>query len=68
MRRLGLSLAEFSKRTGIGFRRVQRMIDAGEIKVVRMGGVWRIPDAELARILGLFEVEEAADRERQPAE
>lgn len=47
----GYSVAAFSRASGISYRRVEKAVAAGEINCVRLGGVARIPETELTRVL-----------------
>lgn len=55
----GYSRSEFSKLTGLSARRIDRMIDLGELKIITLGGVSAIPPSELRRIRALFDMDDA---------
>ena len=59
-KRNGLSRYEFSRKTGFAAKTVAKMIENGEIEVVRIGDMIRIKASEPERILRLFE---PSDRE-----
>jgi excisionase family DNA binding protein len=48
-----LTVSEVADRLRISRRSVERAIERGEIRVVRIGALVRVPRAELARVLGL---------------
>lgn len=52
----GYSVAAFSRASGLPYRRVEKAIAAGEIATVELGGVARIPESELPRVLQAFGV------------
>jgi hypothetical protein len=53
----GYSIAAFSRASGIPYRRVEKAIRAGEIEALTLGGVTRIPENELARVLRVLGAE-----------
>lgn len=50
--RASFSIREVAEQHGVHPRTVRRMIDRGELKVVRFGAVVRIPKSELERLAG----------------
>lgn len=56
----GYSVAAFARETGLPYRRVEKAVNAGEIASVTMGGVRRIPETELPRVLRAYGIESAA--------
>lgn len=58
----GYSVRAFSIVSELPYRRVEKAIQKGEIRVVELGDVKRIPDGELERVLSLFgKLESAAE-------
>lgn len=56
----GYSIAAFSRASGLPYRRVERAVAAGEINCVNLGGVKRIPETELPRVLRAYGIETVA--------
>ncbi|MBB2692172.1 hypothetical protein E0J09_03590 [Rhizobium leguminosarum bv. viciae] len=53
----GYSIAAFARASGLPYRRVERAVAAGEINCVELGGVKRIPETELPRVLRAYGIE-----------
>ncbi|KZS55260.1 hypothetical protein [Rhizobium anhuiense] len=53
----GYSIAAFARASGLPYRRVERAVAAGEINCVKLGGVTRIPETELPRVLRAYGIE-----------
>ncbi|ANM17199.1 hypothetical protein AMK06_CH02305 [Rhizobium sp. N541] len=53
----GFSIAAFARASGLPYRRVERAVAAGEINCVKLGGVTRIPETELPRVLRAYGIE-----------
>ncbi|MER9233642.1 hypothetical protein NKI56_16320 [Mesorhizobium sp. M0622] len=56
----GFSIAAFARATGLPYRRIEKAVSAGEIASVTLGGVRRIPETEVPRVLHAFGIETAA--------
>lgn len=50
--RLALSYLELAEALGVTDRHIQRLVQRGEIKVVRLGRRCLVPMAEVERLLG----------------
>ena len=50
----GYSIRAFSLVTGVPYARVKKAVDRGELDLVEMGGVGRIPEREAPRVLALY--------------
>jgi hypothetical protein len=50
----GYSIRAFSQATGIPYSRVKKAVDLGQIELIVMGGVGRIPEREAPRVLALY--------------
>lgn len=56
----GYSIAAFSRASGLPYRRVEKAVAANEIASVKLGGVLRIPETELPRVLRAYGIETVA--------
>ncbi|RUW21417.1 hypothetical protein [Mesorhizobium sp. M1E.F.Ca.ET.041.01.1.1] len=56
----GFSIAAFARATGLPYRRVEKAVSAGEIATVTLGGVTKIPETELPRVLRAYGIETIA--------
>lgn len=56
----GFSIAAFARATGLPYRRVERAVAAGEIATVTLGGVKKIPETEVPRVLRAYGIETVA--------
>ena len=54
----GYSVAAFSRASGIPYRRVEKAVESGELATVSMGGIRRIVESELPRVLGEYGIAE----------
>jgi hypothetical protein len=64
----GFSKSETCRRLGYNSRRLDKMIENGEIETVTLGGVVEIPPRELRRIMAMYEGEPETQAQTEAAE